>query len=96
MASDPQVYVCTSEGCVLGTTDNPGKFTGGISSGQKFVLTGQPEDQQKEGQDYGEGICPNCGKPGQKFTQTDAKKEALASAKAAYDAQVAQIEEDHS
>jgi hypothetical protein len=39
----------------------------------KHILTGAPLEQLKKGEDYGPGICPNCGQPGETF---DASKEA--------------------
>jgi hypothetical protein len=58
MAKDPKTYVCTNKACLLGTVGQPGRFTGGATDYQAFLLTGDP------GAKGGEGVCPNCGKPG--------------------------------
>ena len=54
------VYRCNNKACLLGTAQNPGLFTGGISAEQATQLTGNPEPEA------GKGICPNCGQPGEK------------------------------
>lgn len=57
--SDPIVYECSNPACTLGTVGQPGRFTGGITPEQKSILTGDPEPDV-----HGDGVCPNCGKPG--------------------------------
>jgi hypothetical protein len=44
-------------------TDNM-DFTDGAEQDNIVILTGKPKDDLVEGEDYGEGICPNCGKKG--------------------------------
>lgn len=58
------LYECTNQACTLGKVGEPGHFTGGITADQVNLLTGTPVESLEEGADYGEGICPNCGKPG--------------------------------
>lgn len=57
-------YECHNPACVLGTVENPGRFTGGITKEALNVLTGKPVDDMKSGEDYGPGFCPNCGQKG--------------------------------
>jgi hypothetical protein len=52
-------YFCENPACSLGAVGSPGRFTGGITPEQVRLLTGNPEPE-----DHGEGVCPNCGKPG--------------------------------
>lgn len=61
-----KLYRCENKACDLGGVDNPGHFTGGITKEQVTMLTGNLEPDK-----HGEGICPNCAKPG-----VDAKKES--------------------
>lgn len=59
------IYECTNVGaCTLGTRDEPGRFTGGISAEQVALVTGKPLDHLVEDDDYGDGFCPNCGRKG--------------------------------
>lgn len=58
MAKTPKTYLCTNKACTLGTAHNPGRFTGGISASQAVAISGNPEAK------HGEGVCPNCGRPG--------------------------------
>lgn len=37
-------------------------FTGGAEAENIAILTGKPLESLDEGEDYGEGFCPNCGK----------------------------------
>lgn len=53
-----KVYVCENPACSLGVPGLPGRFTGGASPEMALRLTGNPEAPS------GEGVCPNCGKPG--------------------------------
>jgi hypothetical protein len=87
------LYVCKNGGCTLGSLLQHGRFTGGISAEQKQMLTGKPLEQLKKGVDHGEGICPNCGQPGDPYDAAAAAKDVLAEAKARYDAEVAAIKE---
>jgi hypothetical protein len=36
-------------------------FTDGAEPANVVNLTGKPEESLEEGEDYGEGVCPNCG-----------------------------------
>ena len=58
-------YLCTNPACVLGHVSQPGRFTGGITAEQVTLLTGKPADDLVKGEDFGEGVCPNCGTKGQ-------------------------------
>ena len=63
--SDPlPLYRCDYDRCALGGVHNPGYFTGGPSAEAVNLLTAQPVEEMVEGQDYGEGVCPNCGSKG--------------------------------
>jgi hypothetical protein len=31
------------------------------------ILTGKPVDDLKSGEDYGQGVCPNCGQKGKEI-----------------------------
>jgi hypothetical protein len=53
-----KTYQCENPACTLGAVGQPGRFTGGITKDQARLLTGNPES------DHGNGVCPNCGKPG--------------------------------
>lgn len=64
MAETLIMYQCTNGSCPVGSTSEPGHFTGGITADQVNLLTGSPVEGLKEGTDFGEGICPNCGKKG--------------------------------
>lgn len=55
------LYQCCNTSCSLGSTTEPGHFTGGMSAQGKHVLTGTPVESLEEGRDFGEGVCPNCG-----------------------------------
>ena len=59
-----KTYLCKNPACSLGTVGNPGRFTGGITADQVNILTGKPADSLKSGEDYGPGVCPNCGQKG--------------------------------
>lgn len=61
-AETVQVYQCENEHCVLGSRLDPGYFSSGMTAEGFFLLTGNPNGV--EGEDYGVGICPQCGKPG--------------------------------
>lgn len=58
-----QVYRCENPACSLGAVGEPGHFSGGISASGVNVLTGRPEESLED-HEHGEGVCPNCGKPG--------------------------------
>jgi hypothetical protein len=60
MARTATVYVCENPVCTLGNLQQPGRFTGGITAEQATALSGDPEAK------HGDGVCPNCGKPGKK------------------------------
>lgn len=61
----PARYRCDNPVCTLGTVGAPGHFTGGIAAEQITVLTGKPVEHLDQAE-FGEGVCPNCGKPGTK------------------------------
>lgn len=86
-----KLYVCKNKGCTLGSTQQLGRFTGGITAQQKHMLTGHPADQLEKGVDYGDGICPNCGVPGEEYDPAKAAAAALAEAKARHEAEIAAI-----
>lgn len=65
MVEELTLYECNAAHCTLGTVGNPGHFTGGMTAEAKNMLTGSPVENLEEGTDYGEGICPNCGTPGE-------------------------------
>jgi hypothetical protein len=54
-----KLYECSNPACSLGTVGNPGKFSGGATKQHITTLTGEPEPEN-----YGDGVCPNCGKAG--------------------------------
>jgi hypothetical protein len=54
------VYECSTTGCTLGSRATKGRFTGGATKEQITNLTGDPEPEH-----FGEGVCPNCGEPGE-------------------------------
>ena len=60
-----KIFLCHTPHCPLGTMGNPGRFAGGITAEQVNLLTGKPVEQLEKGVDFGEGICPNCGQPGE-------------------------------
>lgn len=60
----PKVYECHNKACSLGSASQPGMFSGGMTQEGKHLLTGQPIDSLKKGEDYGDGVCPNCGQKG--------------------------------
>jgi len=53
-----KTYLCKNKACTLGTPQQPGRFTGGITKEQATMLSGDPDP------DHGPGVCPNCGKKG--------------------------------
>jgi len=55
-----KVYRCEYVACSLGGVGQPGYFTGGITKEQVTLLTGDPEPEH-----HGDGVCPNCGQPGE-------------------------------
>jgi hypothetical protein len=59
-----ELYKCTNKACIMGEPNQPAYFTDGMTQAQKSLKTGMPLEQMEEGTDYGEGICPECGKPG--------------------------------
>lgn len=59
-----KVFECRNDGCGLGGPGR-GRFTGGISIEQVTLRTGKPPAViEEEKIPYGDGVCPNCGKPG--------------------------------
>jgi hypothetical protein len=59
-----KTYLCSNKACALGTSKEPGRFSGGITKDQVHLMTGKPVDDLKSGEDYGAGFCPNCGQEG--------------------------------
>ena len=55
-----KIYECNNPACSLGVIGQVGLFTGGITKEQVTMLTGDPDPKN-----YGNGVCPNCGQPGQ-------------------------------
>jgi hypothetical protein len=53
-----KTYLCENPACSLGAVGESGRFSGGQTAEQAFILSGDPEAKG------GTGICPNCGKPG--------------------------------
>lgn len=53
-----KTYLCENPACSLGSVGEPGRFSGGQTDEQAFILTGNPEAKG------GKGICPNCGQEG--------------------------------
>jgi hypothetical protein len=64
MSKNPTAYVCENPACSLGAVGEPGHFTAGITKEQVTLLTGNPEPD-----DHGDGVCPNCAKPGKKESE---------------------------
>jgi hypothetical protein len=64
------MYECHNEACELGSYGVPGVFTGGMTAEQKSLKTGKPVESLEEGTDFGDGICPMCGKPGEAIEET--------------------------
>ena len=59
MATTPaKLYECANEVCSLGTLQNPGRFSDGLTPEGAAVLGLNPDNPT------GEGICPNCGTKG--------------------------------
>jgi hypothetical protein len=53
-------YQCTNQACPIGSREDLGFFTGGLSEEGRATLGLDPEAE------IGEGICPNCGVKGKK------------------------------
>jgi hypothetical protein len=88
----PQLYVCKNiPACALGTPNQFGRFTGGMTADQKHLLTGHPLEALVEGEDYGEGFCPQCGEEGEAWDQVKAIAAAVAEAEAAHKAHIEEI-----
>jgi hypothetical protein len=89
-----ELYLCHNPACSLGSMKQPGRFVGGITKEQAHLLSGTPLESLEKGVTYGDGVCPNCGQfSGVEYDSAAAVKEALAEAKAAYDAHVEAIKE---
>lgn len=91
--NDPTLYLCKNAACTLGTVQQPGRFTGGITALQKHLLTGAPLEALEDGVDHGEGICPNCGLPGEPYDAAKATSDAVKEAKARHELELAAIKE---
>jgi hypothetical protein len=97
-----KLYECTNEECILGVKENPGYFTGGITAAQNSMKTGKSEEEMEEGKDYGEGVCPECGKPGEVVEEfvgligEDEFEGRHEEAGAAAEAKIAELKERHS
>lgn len=68
-----QVYECHNPICTLGSRTEPGLFSGGMTAAGRNLLTGEPVEHMTDGQDFGEGICPNCGAVGTAAADSDGK-----------------------
>lgn len=91
--ADATLHVCKNPACALGSLEQLGRFTGGITAEQKHMLTGRPLESLVEGTDYGEGVCTNCGQPGEPYDVEKATKTAVAEAKARHAAELAALKE---
>lgn len=58
------LYECNTPTCQLGGVGQPGYFTGGMTVESMTQITGTPAESGVEGEDFGDGVCPNCGRPG--------------------------------
>jgi hypothetical protein len=87
------LYVCKNAACTLGTAQQFGRFTGGITAEQKHLLTGQPVEALKKGVDYGDGVCTNCGQPGEPYDKAKATASAVAEAKKRHAEELAALKE---
>lgn len=56
-----KTYRCENPACSLGAVGQPGLFTGGATKEFVTLLTGNPDPDKDS---YGNGVCPNCGRPG--------------------------------
>lgn len=56
--ADPKIYECRNPACTLGSRKDPGRFAGGMTADQAFLLTADPDAP------HGDGVCPNCGQHG--------------------------------
>jgi hypothetical protein len=86
--AEPILYLCNNPACSLGAVAHPGRFTGGITADQKHILTGSPLESLVEGVDYGEGVCTNCGQPGERYDVAKATAAAVKEAKARHAAEL--------
>lgn len=53
------IYECHNTACTLGVRSEPGRFSEGATAQQITLLTGNPEPEN-----FGPGVCPNCGEVG--------------------------------
>jgi hypothetical protein len=86
-----KLYLCKNKACSLGSLQQPGRFTGGITQEAVHLLTGRPLEDLKKGSDYGAGFCPNCGQEGEEYDADAAVKDALAEAEAQHAARIKAI-----
>jgi hypothetical protein len=93
MAKDQILYVCKTPTCALGTHAQLGRFTSGLHALTRHLRTGEPLESLVEGEHYGEGFCPECMQPGEKFDPAKAKAAASADAKAQHALHLKAIEE---
>jgi hypothetical protein len=56
MALEKTLYFCKRDNM---------NFTDGAEAANVVNLTGKPEESLVEGEDFGEGVCPNCGEKGE-------------------------------
>jgi hypothetical protein len=87
------LYVCKNPACALGAVGQLGRFTGGITAEQKHLLTGAPVETLKKGVDYGDGVCMNCGQPGEPYDTAKATASAVAEAKRRHAEELAALKE---
>src|SRR4051794_12779791 len=57
-----QAHQSGDEHCALGSRLDPGYFSSGMTAEGFFLITGNPNGV--EGEDFGEGFCPQCGQAG--------------------------------
>jgi hypothetical protein len=58
MTAKLKAYRCENAACSLGSRNDPGQFTGGITQDQAIAISGDPKAK------HGDGYCPNCGEKG--------------------------------
>lgn len=56
-----KTYECRNAKCSLGTAEQPGRFTGGLTKEGAAVLGVDPGKA-------GPGVCPNCGEKGREVS----------------------------
>lgn len=96
-AAAPQnstLYLCKNASCTLGTPQQYGRFTGGMTAVAKHLLTGRPLESLVEGEDYGDGFCPNCGVKGEEWDSSKALDGAIKEADAQHEERIAAMKSE--